>query len=110
MGISDLHGQMDENVKETDGFVSTPVPEGIYKVVIVNIENIDKEWGIGLSIQFQIIDGEYSGRKIFNWINIIHTKPTVQAMAQGQLRKIRDPTHFRSDDISCDTLASTIEI
>lgn len=72
-------------VEPTKGFV--PAPKGDYKAIIVesDITRNRKNTGNVLKLLFEIIEGQYTGRKIYLNINIEHENATTQAIGQGEL-------------------------
>lgn len=69
--LSDLGGNFDE-VKEVEGFA--PLPAGEYVAIseTASVEQNRNQDGIVIKVSFQIVDGEFKGRKVyanFNWSN-----------------------------------------
>ena len=67
-----------------------PVPAGNYISHIIESDLIDLKSGNGqgLKLKFEIIDGEFKGRKIFETLNVVHTNEDTQRIAQSQLSSI----------------------
>ena len=67
-----------------------PVPAGWYKVVIDKSEMKPTKDGTGmrLELQFKIIDGQYTNRKIFEGLNLQNANPVAQEIAYKQLSAI----------------------
>ena len=77
-----------EGIENIEDF--SPIPKGEYTAVIVNSEIKTAQSGKGqyLALEFEIIDGEYNNRKLFNNLNIRHTSEKAQAIAQRELATI----------------------
>jgi hypothetical protein len=61
----------------------TPVPAGIYQVMLVNSKMNSKNTGI--SCEFDIVSGEYQGRKLFTNLSLFSENKTAAEIAQRQL-------------------------
>jgi len=64
-----------------------PVPAGTYlaQVIESDIKDLASGNGKGLKLTFEIIDGQYKGRRIWENLNIQHTNEDSQRIAQSQL-------------------------
>lgn len=67
-----------------------PVPAGWYNVVIDKSEMKPTKDGTGmrLELQFKIIDGQFTNRKIFEGLNLQNANPVAQEIAYKQLSAI----------------------
>ena len=67
-----------------------PLPVGEYKVVITASEDHDTKNGRGkyLQLTYDVIEGEYLGRKLFDRLNIRNENETAQKIAQQSLSAI----------------------
>lgn len=67
-----------------------PVPNGDYRAMIVASDVLPVSSGKGrmLKLEFQILDGEHKGRKVWEQLNIQHESEEAQKIAQGQLSAI----------------------
>lgn len=67
-----------------------PLPAGWYNVVMVQSELKPTSDGHGqrLAIVFQVIDGQYAGRKIFEGLNLVNANAAAQEIAYKQLSAI----------------------
>lgn len=67
-----------------------PLPVGEYLVVISDstINENSKGTGKYLQLVYDVVEGEYSGRKLFDRLNIINDSETAQKIAKGQLSAI----------------------
>ena len=67
-----------------------PIPAGWYNAVIDESEMKPTRDGSGayLVLRFNIIDGQYAGRKVFTRLNLRNQNPVAQDIAQKQLSTI----------------------
>jgi hypothetical protein len=67
-----------------------PVPAGKYNVVIAASEVKETKNGNGrfLQLEFEIIDGEYKGRKVWTRINLWNPNKDAVRIAQGDMTAI----------------------
>lgn len=68
----------------------TPIPVGDYVAIISESDLKDTKSGSGkfLQLKFQIVEGEYQGRIIFDNLNIMNSNDTAQKIAQQALAAI----------------------
>jgi hypothetical protein len=66
---------------------SGPVPAGTYLAQCVDsdVQPLKSGNGTGLKLTFEIIDGQYKGRRIWENLNIQHSNDDTQRIAQSQL-------------------------
>ena len=64
-----------------------PVPAGTYLAQIIesDVAPLKSGKGNGLKLTFEIIDGQYKGRRIWENLNIQHENEETQRIAQSQL-------------------------
>jgi hypothetical protein len=64
-----------------------PVPAGTYLAQIMesDVAPLKSGKGTGLKLTFEIIDGQYKGRRIWENLNIQHENDETQRIAQSQL-------------------------
>ena len=79
----------DANVIQPDNSFD-PIPAGWYNAVIDESEMKPTRDGSGtyLALRFNIIDGQYAGRKVFTRLNLRNQNPVAQDIAQKQLSTI----------------------
>lgn len=67
-----------------------PIPAGKYLVVISGSEIKDTSTGKGkyLQLVYDVVDGEFSGRKLFDRLNLVNENETAQKIAQQALSAI----------------------
>ena len=66
------------------------LPVGDYVVIISSSEKKETKDRDGEYVQFtyDIVEGEYKGRKVFDRLNVVNKNPTAQKIAQGKLSAI----------------------
>ena len=64
-----------------------PLPAGVYLAHIVesDVQPLKSGNGEGLKLTFEVIDGQFKGRKVYENLNIRHTNEDTQRIAQSQL-------------------------
>lgn len=67
-----------------------PIPAGWYNAIIDESEMKPTRDGSGayLTLRFNVIDGQYAGRKVFTRLNLRNQNPVAQDIAQKQLSSI----------------------
>lgn len=68
------------------------IPAGSYPAVIEESDIVPLNSGNGqaLKLTFRIVDGQYNGRKVWARLNIRHSSPEAERIAQQQLRELCD--------------------
>ena len=64
-----------------------PLPAGTYLAHITesDVQPLKSGNGLGLKLTFEIIEGQFKGRRVWENLNIQHTSEETQRIAQGQL-------------------------
>lgn len=77
-----------EDLPEPDSL--EPVPAGEYLVEIIESDALQTKAGNGerLAITFEVIDGEFRGRKIWDGISYRHSNPKAQEIGQKQINAL----------------------
>ena len=67
-----------------------PLPAGQYLAHITESDVVDLKSGNGqgLKLTFEVIEGQFKGRKVWESLNVVHTNETAQGIAQSQLSAI----------------------
>lgn len=67
-----------------------PLPAGMYPVIAVESALKDNSAGTGqfLAFTLQVIDGEFSGRKLWDNLNVNHPNKTAEDIARRQLQEL----------------------
>lgn len=67
-----------------------PIPAGVYPAQVIESELRPLKSGNGeaLALQFEILGDKFAGRRVFANLNIHHTNPEAQRIAQEQLSAI----------------------
>ena len=68
----------------------SPIPAGNYLALVTSSEMklLKSGNGTGLSLQLQIVDGQYANRRIFANINVQHNNPKAENIDQGELSQL----------------------
>lgn len=76
------------NVAPQESF--TPIPAGIYIAQITDsdIKALKNGNGQSLAMTFDVLDGQYKGRKVFARLNVQHNNPQAEQIAQKQLSQL----------------------
>lgn len=83
--------QLNFNANEVDPSVGfEAVPEGKYLAVIVGSDEKSTKSGNGsyTQFEFEVVDGEYKGRKLWSRLNLNNPNTTAVAMARAELSAI----------------------
>ena len=82
-----------------------PIPAGWYRVALTQDRAETKDWGLGLSMEFAILDGENAGQKLFDYLCVEHHRSEkAQHIARIKLRELataaghRTPENVESTD------------
>ena len=101
----------DANLYEPNQTFS-PLPAGEYKVCVTGTKMDTK--GTGISIGFDVIDGEHQGRKVWQWLGFMHPNPNLVDMAQKNLssicRAVNKMLVVDSDDLVGSSLMVSVKI
>tara|TARA_R110000824_G_scaffold212917_1_gene399223 strand:+ start:778 stop:1242 length:465 start_codon:yes stop_codon:yes gene_type:complete len=65
------------------------IPKGtVVKAVVIESSIQEREWGVRMPLVVEVTEGEHSGSRITDGFNLEHTKPTVGAIGQKNLKKL----------------------
>lgn len=83
--MADLRGFDANEVPPSAGF--DPIPAGAYEVVLVASEQKDVRTGDGqyLQLEFEVITGEYRGRKLWDRLTLHHSNALTVKIARSKL-------------------------
>jgi hypothetical protein len=86
--MADLRGFDANEVEPSVGF--DPIPAGNYEVVLVGSEMKDTKTGDGqyLQLEFEVIAGEYKGRKLWDRLTLQHSNSLTVKIARGKLSSL----------------------
>lgn len=75
--------------KDTGGDYE-PLPIGDYNGMVIETEIKENKKGTGsfIKVTTQILDEEYQGRRVYDYINVVHTNEKVQQIAERQLAEL----------------------
>lgn len=67
-----------------------PIPAGTYEAVVVESEIRPTKAGngSGVNLTFEILSGDYKGRRVFNWLTLNHTNADAQRIGHEQLASL----------------------
>jgi len=68
----------------------SPIPAGNYTAQVIESEIKPTKSGTGqmLTLRWQVLDGEYKNRIVFDRINIVNQNPTAEQIGQRQLSAV----------------------
>ena len=75
-------------VDTTDNF--DPIPEGTYRVLVASAEEkpTANGNGQGLNVQYEVVEGQYKGRKLFHWINLRNQSKVAEEIGHKELARL----------------------
>jgi len=76
------------NAAEVEPSAFEAIPAGTYEAVVSNSESkpMKSGNGMGFNFEFEIVSGEFKGKKVFAWITFEHrTSPDAQRIGREQL-------------------------
>jgi hypothetical protein len=90
--MASLNGYYNEDDKPSEGF--DVLPAGDYLAAIVDSELKRTKSGTGeyLKLVWEIMEGDYKDRKLFENLNLQNPSPKAQEIARGQFSAIRRAT------------------
>ncbi len=95
----------EEAARAGQGGAPRLIEPGWYRCALIEDEAQAKEWGTGLSMQFQIIDGDFANYRVFEYLCIRHdTRPKAQQIAKAKLKAIaaaagaKDPSNIEDTE------------
>ena len=76
------------NVDTTDNFA--PIPEGVYRALVASAEErpTKASGGLGLNVQYEVVEGTHKGRKLFHWINLRNNNKTAEEIGHKELARL----------------------
>ncbi len=86
--MADLRGFDANQIEPTTDF--EPIPAGKYLAVITDNEMKPTKAGTGnhLQLTFELLEGEYMGRKLWARLNLFNSNETTEKIAQAELSAI----------------------
>ena len=75
-------------IDTTDSYA--PLPEGQYRVLVASAEERPTKAGdgLGLNVQYEVVDGTHKGRKLFHWINLRNHNKTAEEIGHKELARL----------------------
>lgn len=85
--LSNLMSDQERTSAEPVTLDFDPIPAGNYVLAMKEQEVLENKKGTGsyLKAEFQVIEGEYAGRKIWFNFNVMHESAKTQQIGRGQL-------------------------
>ena len=77
--------QFDEN---DAGNSNTPLPKGDYPLALLEWEQKQTAKGMGLKVQFVVLDGQYKDRRVFEFFNTQHPNADAVRISGAMLKQI----------------------
>lgn len=88
--MGNINFQVEETILPSGGFARTPVPAGFYTMIVRNSEVKDTKSGTGqyLELEMEIVDGEHSGRRHWERLNISNPNAKAEQIAKQNLSRL----------------------
>lgn len=82
-----------------------PLPDGYYHLVIIDSDFVENKAKTGnrLKLVYEIVSGDFQGRKIFDGLNLVHPTPKAQQIAREQLADL-------CDTLDIDALSDSVQL
>lgn len=99
-----LSGVTDEDVERANRGGRKMIEAGWYRCMLVEDEAKPYRWGTGLSMQFQIIDGEYENQRVFDFLCVRHVdSEQAEQIARAKLKAFAIAAGAKNPDDMSDT-------
>lgn len=100
--IGDTSEVKDEDMNQKRS--GKPIEAGWYRVALEKDEVKHADWGTGLNMEIVILDGEYEGRKLFEFLCLEHrNSEQAQQIARTKLRELATAAGHKTPDNVEDT-------
>ena len=86
--LNNLNLSDEQYVDDREGFELLPAGEYKAHIIKSSADTNKKETGIILTLEFDILEGQYKGRKIWDRLNIQHENSQAEEIGRRQLRKL----------------------
>lgn len=98
------------SVDTTDTF--EPIPEGLYRVLVASAEEktTANGNGLGLNVQYEVVEGKYKGRKLFHWINLRNQNKTAEEIGHKELARLCLATNVPQPKATSDFCGKLIQV
>lgn len=92
----------DEDMNQKRG--GKMIEPGWYRVALDKDETKSADWGTGLNMEFVILDGDYEGRKLFEFLCLEHSRSEeAQRIARVKLRELATAAGHKTPEYVEDT-------
>lgn len=99
-----LSGVSEEEVERANRGGRKMIEAGWYRCMLVEDEAKPYSWGTGLSMQFQIIEGEHENQRVFDFLCVRHAKSEkAEQIARAKLKAFAIAAGAKNPDDLSDT-------
>lgn len=99
-----LSGVSEEDVERANRGGRKMIEPGWYRCMLVEDEAKPYRWGTGLSMQFQIIDGEFENQRVFDFLCVRHNdSEQAEQIARAKLKAFAIAAGAKNPDDISDT-------
>ena len=100
----DLSDVSQESVERAGRGARRMLEAGWYRVALVEDEAKPYSWGTGLSMQFQILSGEYENQRVFDFLCVRHaSSDQAEQIARAKLKALAIAAGAKNPDDLTDT-------
>lgn len=100
----DLSNVSEEAVERANRGGRKLIEAGWYRAMLVEDEAKSYRWGTGLSMQFQIISGEYENQRVFDFLCVRHIESEqAESIARAKLKALALAAGIKNPDDLSDT-------
>lgn len=99
--MAQLARQIDSEqvVDDGDDFERFVAPAGDYMMVPVeSVQKEDDDGNVGWRIKWEIVEGEFEGRKVTQFIDIIHADPEKERKSEKYYKRLETALGFKIED------------
>lgn len=94
----------EEQVERAGKAAFRQLEEGWYRAALVEDEAQVKPWGVGLNMQFQVLDGEFTNQRIFDYLCVRHSRSEdAERIARAKLKAFAIAAGAKNPDDVTDT-------
>ena len=89
LGATGDTSEVSEHELNKGGGQYPDLPAGWYQVALLSDKVDQKSWGLGLSLQFQVDEGDFESERVSDYLCIVHnTSSEAQHIARVRLREL----------------------
>ncbi len=102
--VGNLSNVTEEEVERAGRGARKMIEPGWYRCALVEDEAKAYSWGTGLSMQFQIIEGEYENQRVFDFLCVSHAQSEqAEQIARAKLKALAIAAGAKNPDDMTDT-------